>query len=130
MSAETQLGAALDQWHRLAREESEAIQAHNWNGLAACQEALSELQPRITCWLQKTRAEWTGLGLEATVREDALKARVSELLEMEKQNNALLQDARRTVQARLGQSQQTTRTLHRLRSSYAPVPPAAWTSFS
>jgi len=52
------------------------------------------------------------------------------LLELANENAALLRQARLTLQMQLGQSRQVARTLGRLRASYAPPGPAAWTSFS
>jgi hypothetical protein len=125
MSPEAQLELALGQWHQLASAEAEAIHHRNWTALATCQAALHNLQPEITRCLQALRQH----GADSAGAE-RLRARAAELQGLEQHNLTLLQAAREAIYAKVDQCQQATRTLRRLRASYAPHPSAAWTSYS
>lgn len=130
MSAETALRQAYQEWRRFAESEGEAIRTRNWTLLSACQDALRLLQPRILSCTDTARAEWSRLGLDPKVREGSLRPVVSELVELERRNCALLTEAREATQVQLDELAQTSRTLRRVQRSYGPTRPAVWTSFS
>lgn len=127
MTPEIQLDRALDEWERLATAEGEAISARDWTALATSQNAIQDLQPQVTLHLAQLRATPTD---EHAIVETRFCARASRLLEIARQNAAMLQEAYRTAQSQLSHSRQTARALRTIRASCSPVEPAGWTSFS
>ena len=130
--ATTALHALCQQWRGLALAEGQAIRARDWTRLAAVQTALKELQPRATDCLAAARAEW--LHLEPAERQASeldFQSHAARLLETERQNAVLLEEARRAATIRRHQLDQAARTARRLRASYgASTQLGAWSSFS
>jgi hypothetical protein len=62
--------------------------------------------------------------------EERGRTRVTRLVDLERRNHSLLQEAQRAAQTQFKQSALATRRLRRLRASYAPADAAGWTSFS
>jgi hypothetical protein len=130
MSADNQLQNACKEWRRLAETEGEAIRSGNWLLVADCQNALQQLQPRITLDVQDARQEWARLGADRAAKEQFFRGMAAELLEIERQNNAALNAAKQAALAQFGQLEHATRTLHQVHRTYAPPQSPAWTSFS
>lgn len=130
MSAHDRLHSAYAEWHRLATAEGEAIRTGNWTAVDECQTLMQKLQPEIILFTQEVRREWAMPGSEHDADERALREAVSELIELERRNSALLHDFRKTARAELHQVEQTGKTLRQVQRSYAPARQAAWTSFS
>ena len=130
MNAETQLHQTLQEWRRLAETEGQAISNCNWPLVAECQNALRNLQPKISEFTQTARQEWAGLGPQQRSRQDTLRQVIGGLIEIESRNYARLTALRQTAQSRLEQLESAGRTLRQVHRSYSPGTPAAWTSFS
>ena len=130
MSAEQALLNAYSEWRRLAKAESNAICQRNWNFLLECQQAIKKIQPLITRLTREALEEWKQSGLDSTSGKEKIRAVVSELIELAKQNRMLLQSALKVVQAKCEQLKQAGHNLKRLQLSYVFARPAAWTSFS
>ena len=124
-----ELQNAFREWHRLARAEGDAIRTGNWSLVTNCQNALQELQPRILRCMEEARLESARPGADSH-GNDGIRTLITELLEIENQNNALLSTMRGTLQAQLGQLEQSGHTLRQIQRSYAPARPPVWSSFS
>lgn len=130
MSADAQLRDAYAEWRRLAEAEGEAIHARNWPQLLDCQNALQQLQPRIIRFTEAAQQEWTRLGVNRADREQDFRTVVSELIELEWRNNALLNVVTQAARVEINELEQAGQNLRRVQRSYAPNRPPAWTSFS
>ena len=130
VSSQTELENALDDWERLAKAEGDAIRQHDWTALAACQKAIRELQPRINSSLHQVRGSDLTRTAAPPFPEERVRTRAAQLITVAQQNLKLLQQAREATRVQYDKSQRSRRTLRRLRTSYSPLPPAAWTSFS
>lgn len=130
MSATNQLQNAYQEWRRLAEIEGEAIRASNWPKVQQCQNSLHELQPQIIRWTQEARNEWVQLNLDVTAQENALRAVIGELIEIERRNSACLNDVRQTTEVQFRELEQSGHTLRQVQRSYAPNRAPAWNSFS
>jgi hypothetical protein len=130
MNADAQLRDAYAEWRRLAETEGEAIRARDWQLLLDCQHALQQLQPRIIRYTDDAQHEWTRLGVDRSDREQGLRLVISELIELEWRNDALLNVVAQTARAEMNELEQASQNLRRVQRSYAPARPAAWTSFS
>ena len=128
MSAEIQLAEAYDRWEALALTEAEAIRARDWARLATCQEELRLLQPQIDDRLAQARAEWCGPNPASG--ELHFRARVQRLQELAQRNQRLLEETCRLTIGQRDRLEQARHTLRRVRASYCPPTPAAWSSFS
>src|ERR1051326_8835249 len=122
MIADAELHAAYAEWRRLAEAEGEAIRAENWLVVADCQSAMERLQSRIIRCSEEARKEWNRTGVDRMEREKTIRAAVTELVEIERRNNSLLNLARRAAQEHLEQWSEAGRTLRRVQRSYAPTP--------
>jgi hypothetical protein len=129
-SAGQQLLETYQEWRRLADAEGEAIRTRNWLLAGDCQDALQRLQPLILQYTQQAKKEWKRLGQDSTEKENSFRELITQLIQIESQNSALLGAMRSSTQAHLGQLEQASRTLRKVQRFYAPRPPAAWSSFS
>lgn len=130
MSADSDLQNAYHDWQRLAEAEGDAIRAGNWTRVSDSQSALEQLQPRISRCTELVREEWARLGLDRAEKEGAMRNIVKPLIELQRRNQALLDVHRRDAREKMGQLEEVGRTLLRIKRTYAPARPAAWTSFS
>jgi hypothetical protein len=130
MSAEESLRHAYSEWHRLAEAEGKAICWRDWEFLMECQQALKNLQTRITQLTRETRDEWKKSGADLTAKEKHRHAVVSELIELTRRNQTLLNASRKTAQTRRERIELACRNLKRLQLSYVFARPAAWISYS
>jgi lipopolysaccharide biosynthesis regulator YciM len=130
VSADQKLKAAFDEWRRLATAEGAAIRGSNWPVVADCQNALQQLQSSISHFMEEARQDGAGLEADRQAQENHFQAAIAELIEIERQNNALLADVRQFAQARFSQLEQAGHTLRQVQRSYSPASPPAWTSFS
>jgi hypothetical protein len=124
MNAESELLHAYREWHRLARAETKAIQTRNWDLLSDCHLAIKDFQAHITNLTQEVRAEWQRAGLNPVEKEQNLKILASELIELTRQNQSLLQTSLRNARKQLNQLGEAGRNLKLLQRSYGLVP--AW----
>jgi hypothetical protein len=130
MSASDQLRNSYREWRRLADAEAQAIRQGNWTAVSDCQIALQELQPRINQFNEEARQEWLRQGGREAAEEKEFRRIIAEVIEVERQNQALLQDRAESVQSQFRQLEQTGHTLRQVQRSYSPARPPSWTSFS
>jgi hypothetical protein len=130
MNASDELQNAYQEWRRLAKAEGDAIRDSNWSLVADCQNAMQRVQAQILRYSDEARSEWARLGAEGAVREKSVRALVTELIDIERRNNTLLDTVRQAAQAQLGELKQAGHTLRQVQRSYAPARPPVWTSFS
>ena len=124
MNAEGELFHAYREWHRLAQAETKAIQTRNWDLLSACHLAIEDFQALIASLTLEARAEWRRAGCSQAEKESNLAVFVSELIDLTRRNQALLQSTRVTARDQLDQLGEAGRNLKRLHRSYGFVP--AW----
>jgi hypothetical protein len=130
MSAGDDLDHAYSEWRRLAEAEGKAIRAGDWGFVADCQKALRNLQSVIDRLSNSNREESPLKESSISVRRLPSRASVLELIELQRQNLATLQQRRERLSAHVEQLSRTVRNLRGLQRSYASPPPAAWNSFS
>jgi ElaB/YqjD/DUF883 family membrane-anchored ribosome-binding protein len=130
MNASDELQNAYQEWRRLAKAEGEAIRAGDWSLVSDCQNAMQKIQGRIMHCTEEARREWARLGAEGAAREKSVRTLITELIDIERQNNTLLDTVRQTAQTQLGELKQAGHTLRQVQRSYAPARPPVWTSFS
>lgn len=130
MNANCDLKDSYREWRRLAEAEGEAIRAGNWMLVFDCQNALRQLQPRITRQSDAARKEWAALGLDTQTMENDLKNIIHSLIELERRNNSLIHARRALGQEELAKLEMASLALKRIQRSYAPTVPASWNSVS
>jgi hypothetical protein len=130
MNAEKALFEAYQEWRRLAKAESKAINLEDWNLLAECQNLLQNIQPVITRLTHEAQDEWEKSGLNFEVKKTKHREVVAGLIEIARKNQLLLRTARELAVAKGRQLEEAGRNLKRLQNSYAPAQPAGWMSFS
>jgi hypothetical protein len=118
MNAENELLNAYRDWHRLVRAEAKAIRTRNWDLLADCQLAINDYQALTTRLSEEARAEWERAGFDIAVREAGIRVFIQELIELTRQNQALLQSAKHEAMARIDELGDATRNFRRLRHAY------------
>jgi hypothetical protein len=118
MNAESELLRAYREWRRLAQAEAKAIQTRNWSLLSDCHQAIKDYQAVVGRLTRETRDEWRRNGCNLAEKERNLKIIVSGLVDLTRQNQALLQAARTRTRAQLNQLNEAGRNLKLLRSSY------------
>lgn len=118
---------ACVEWQRLAEAEAEAIQANDWPRLAACQNAIAQLQTEIS---GPTDGEPPRLGGARPPQPDELRLRIAELIKLETHNGALLADKIKLARTKLQDLNRCTCNLRRVQKSYAPGRAPGWTSYS
>jgi len=129
MNADRDLHQACQEWRRLAEAEGEAIRAGNWLVVHDCQNALRDLQPRLSELNLQARQEWSRQGCEQEKDKNLLTV-IHSLIELERRNYTWLNVRREAARAHLDQLEQAGRDLKRIRHSYAPAQHATWSSFS
>jgi hypothetical protein len=130
MNASDELQNAYQEWRRLAKAEGEAIRDSNWSLVADCQNAMQKVQGQVLQWSDEARKEWARLGVEGASREKSVRTLITELIEIERRNNVLLDTVRQAATAQLVELKQAGHTLRQVQRSYAPARPPVWTSFS
>ena len=118
MNAEQELLHAYREWHRLAQAEAKAIRTHHWSLLADCQLAITDFQKLISRLSLEARREWEAAGLDCVAKENSIKVFVAELLDLTRQNQVLLQQAKDEACAQLENLGEAGRNLQRLQRSY------------
>ncbi len=121
MNAESELLRAYRQWHRLALAESKAIQTRNWNLLSDCHLAIKDYQSLVSRLTQEARAEWQRAGCDLTEKEQSLRALVSGLMDVTRENNGRLRAALAAARGQLQQLGEAGANLKRLQRSYGVV---------
>jgi len=116
-----QLHALYDHWRTLTEEEGAAIEHADWSRLTHAQTAKSRLQPRITDVSRK---------LEPSVHEQEFRPVIQRLIELERRNQARLQDWRQDAEAEQQELNRSSRHLRQLHQTYVPPARPHWQSYS
>lgn len=124
MNAESELLHAYREWHRLAQAETKAIQTRNWDLLNDCHVVIRDFQSHIANLAQEARTEWRRAGCNLAEKERNLQVLVSDLIDLTRRNQGLLQTTLTTARTQLNQLGETGKVLQRLRRSYGVMP--AW----
>lgn len=122
MNAEGELFHAYREWHRLAQAETKAIQTRNWDLLSDCHLAIQDFQAHIASVTQEARTEWRRAGCNLAEKESNLAVFVSELVDLTRHNQGLLQATRVTVRDQLDQLGEAGHNLKLLHRSYGFTP--------
>jgi hypothetical protein len=125
-----ELQQAYREWRRLAEAEGKAIRAGDWGLVADCQRALNQLQPVITQLNQRLPEEGQSPASQCAAARHNSRATVLELIALQTQNLAALQQRRERLSAHVQRLLLTGRNLRRIQRSYATAAPAAWNSYS
>jgi hypothetical protein len=118
MNAESELLTAYREWHRLAEAETKAIQTRNWDLLNDCHLAIRDFQAHIAMLAQDARSEWRGAGCNLDEKERNLRVLISDLVDLTRRNQGLLQTTLTTARHQIDQLGETGKNLRRLRRSY------------
>jgi hypothetical protein len=130
MTADAALLESYREWRRLAELQGEATRARDWSLVADYQNQLSALQPTITRLARQARENWLSDGVNRAEKENHLRGIISDLIELESQNNASLAAAKEVTRKQLDQLDSARQNLKRVQRSYSPLRPAVWNSFS
>jgi hypothetical protein len=122
MNAESELLSAYREWHRLAQAETKAIQTRNWDLLNDCHVAIRDFQAHIAALAQDARNEWRRAGCNLAEKEHNLQVLVTDLVDLTRRNQGLLQNSLVTARQQLDHLGETGKNLKRLRRSYGVVP--------
>jgi hypothetical protein len=122
MNAESELIRAYREWRRLALAETKAIQTRNWNLLTDCHLAIKDYQTLVSQLTGNARAEWRQMGCDLPEKERNLRVLVSELLDVTRQNQALLQATLARARRQLDELGEVGKNLNRLRRTYGRMP--------
>ena len=122
MSAESELLRAYREWHRLAQAETKAIQTRNWTLLSDCHQAIRDYQFLVGGLTQEAQAEWRRAGSNVAAKERDLQVLISDLIEMTRQNQGLLQSTLTATRKQLDQLGEAGKNLKRLQRSYGFAP--------
>jgi hypothetical protein len=125
MNAESELFHAYREWRRLVQAEHKAIQTRNWDLLSDCHLAIKDFQVHVTGLTQEARAEWQRTGCNLAQKEAQLQVVVTELIDLTRQNQSLLQSTRLAARRQLDQLGTAGKNLKLLQRSYGFVP-TAW----
>jgi hypothetical protein len=122
MNAENELLDAYREWRRLVQAEKRAIQTRNWALLTDCHQAIKDYQSLVGGLTQKTRAEWRRTGCNVAEKERNLRVLVADLIELTRQNQALVQNILAVARNQLDQLSEVGHNLQRIRRSYGYFP--------
>jgi hypothetical protein len=118
MSAERELLCAYREWHRLALAESKAIHIRNWSLFSDCHQAIQDYQSLVVGLTQEVRAEWRRTGGPLALKENHLRAHVSGLIELTRQNQTRLRAALTAARQQLEYLGEAGKNLKRLHRTY------------
>ena len=121
MSASEELAGIFRQWRLLTEQEARAINTGAWNEVDGFQSAKVRLQPRISELSQR---------LDPGVYEARFRPLVEELMQLERQNSALLQRQRTATEEQQQSLDRTRRNLRHIQKSYLPPARMHWQSYS
>jgi hypothetical protein len=130
MSAEHALFNAYAEWRRLARAAHRAICKRDWTFLLECQRVIRGIQPNITKLTLEARNEWKQPKVDGAIKEEKLRAVISELKGLLGSNQKLLEACRNRALSEREKLEQAGRNLKRLQNSYVSARSSAWASFS
>ncbi len=121
MNPELEFAALLDQWRSLSEDEGKAIAAGSWNHVEQLQSAKSLLQPRI----DEVRPR-----IAPARHESQFRPLIESLIQLERRNQALVDQRRATAQEQERTLNRSDRNLRQIQKSYVPSAPNLWHSYS
>lgn len=120
----------LGQWKTLTLAEFEKIQGSDWQSLEEIQKKKAELQPRIEN-LENAFSESTALPEDAKAAErKTLKQIASDLLTLEKRNEAILSDRIAEADRQIKSSSKTIQSLRHVQKAYGGGKSNFWQAYS
>jgi len=122
MNAESELLRAYREWRRLAQAETKAIQTRNWSLLSDCHLAIKDYQSIVSGLTRAARAEWQRAGCDLPGKQKNLQVLVSDLMEVTRQNQALLLATVARARKQIDGLGEAGRNLKRLRRAYGYIP--------
>jgi len=130
MNPNPDLDHAYSEWRRLAEAEGKAIRAGDWAFVADCQKALRFLQSVIDRISKSKPPESPRKDPNISVPRLTSRATVLELIELQRQNLAALQQRRERLSAHVEQLSRSGRNLRGIQRSYATSSSSGWSSYS
>jgi hypothetical protein len=130
MSSAAELDQALAEWRRLAEAQGQAIRAGNWQFVADCQAAIIQLRATVDKASGNAPPEAAKPALEKLPPKSHRRSTVLELIELQRRNLAALELRRQRLSNHIEHLARTGRNLRCIQRSYAPLSPAAWSSYS
>jgi hypothetical protein len=124
---------AYSEWRRLAEAEGKAIRAGDWPFVTDCQKAIVEIQRVIDHASKQNPAQsFHGSSVrDAEIgRKTKQRATVLELIELQRQNLAALEQRRQRLSAHVEEVSRSSRNLRGIQRSYTSPRPPAWNSYS
>ena len=121
MSPTQELSDLFQQWRLLTEEEGGAITAGAWGQVEHYQSAKARLQPRITEISRR---------LDAGTLEHQFRSVINDLMQMERCNDAIIQEKRRAAKEEEHTLDRTQRNLRQIQKSYIPPSRTHWQSYS
>ena len=118
MKAEQELLATYRDWHRIARAEAKAIRTRNWDLLADCQIAIKDFQTLAARLTSEARQEWERAGADCAEKTRHVQVFINDLIEITRQNQAMLRQAKEAAHLQLEQISEAGRNLKLLHRSY------------
>lgn len=130
MDARDHLFRLYEQWRRLSLAESEGIKRADWAEVARCQNAKHALQERIIIATDVLKAEQLALCRDPRETESAIRAVVSRLMELERQNSLHLTQQRTRAEAEQASMDKSSRNLRQFSRAYGRAQVTGWQNYS
>ncbi|MGD1085889.1 MAG: hypothetical protein ABSA47_14225 [Verrucomicrobiota bacterium] len=128
MSTEEQMARLLQQWHQMTRAESRAIQAAAWPRLRAIQSDKARLRQPLSEAMKQWKAQESSAP-RGVLSGKPIRAAVSRLIALEERNAQLVAARRQKARDQRLHLERAARNLLRVKKSYAPAAPVAWSSW-
>ena len=124
------LKLALTEWRRLTDAEGQAIRAGNWMLVAECQNALAKLRSRIDRLSPSDTPATPQSGTKPLRLSPDLRGSILELIELQRQNLASLQERRRRLSEHVENLTSAGRNLRSIQRSYSTRAAGSFSSYS
>ena len=130
MSHQAHLLQLYQDWRTWTETEREAISEGNWRQVRLCQEAKTDLQPKILRQTEEAQGEWSRLGLDRKAMEKQLRSVVNELIYLETANARFLAEQRDSASEELDRLNHSGRNLSKISKHYVSGSAIGWESYS
>ncbi len=130
MKAREHLFGLYEQWRRLSLAEGDGILHGAWTEVSRCQNAKHALQERIIAATDALQTEQTILHLDPRETESAIRAVVSQLMELEGQNARRLDEQRAQAEAEQAGAEKAGQNLRHINRAYGQPRHTGWQNYS
>ncbi len=130
MKARDHLFGLYEQWRRLSLAEGDGILHGAWTEVSRCQNAKHTLQERIIAATDALQAEQTALRQDPHETESAIRAVVSQLMELEGQNARQLDQQRARADAEQAGTEKAGQNLRHINRAYGQTRQTGWQHYS